>query len=77
MGNTLAKIIHHKNFTTRIKKYEHLKIRLRSFIFKLSILINITTIVYFLYEHGKLTTIIERVNPIMEALKPYLPHLMR
>jgi len=69
----MAKIIKIDKFNQRQKKFEHFKIKLRLFAFRLSLLINILFVIYYANEQGLLTNILEMVNPIMEAIKDKLP----
>ena len=69
----MAQIIRVDKRSQRRKKWEHFKIRIRLFAFRLSLLINIFFVLYHANEQGLLTNIIEMVNPIMEAIKTKLP----
>lgn len=69
----MAKIISVDRRTKRRKKWEHFKIRIRLFAFRLSLLINVLFVLYVANEQGLLTNIIKMVNPIMEAIITKLP----
>jgi len=69
----MAKIIKINKFSERKKKWQHFKLKLRSFSFKLSIFLNLLCGYYFLDKYGYLTTIIEQVASIMESLIKQLP----
>ena len=69
----MAQIVRVDKRTKRRKKWEHFKIRIRLFSFRLSLLINVLFVLYVANEQGLLTNIIEMVNPIMEAIITKLP----
>lgn len=69
----MAKIVRIEKFTQRKKKWEHFKIRIRLFSFRLSLLINIFFLLYTANEQGLLTNIIDELSPILEGLITKLP----
>lgn len=64
----MAKLIRITPQNPRRKKWEHFKLKLRSFLFKTSVLFNLFTILYFLYEDGKLTNSIEILKKVVLIL---------
>lgn len=69
----MAKIIRIDKFRQRKKKWEHFKLKSRIYLFRISVLLNLATIIYFLDKDGHLTNIIRMVNPVLEAIKLQLP----
>jgi hypothetical protein len=69
----MAKIISVDRRSKRRKKWEHFKINIRLYAFRLSLLINILFVLYVANEQGLLTNIIKMVSPIMEAIINKLP----
>lgn len=67
----MAKIIFFDKYNKRRKKWEHFKLKSRVYLFRLSYLLNLITILYFMKESGQLTNIIEtieKVAPILGSL---------
>lgn len=59
----------------RRKKLEHFKLKARVWIFRASYLLNLVCLLYLSEQnYGLLTTIYERVTPILETLLTKLPH---
>lgn len=69
----MAKIIRVDSRHPRRKKLEHFKLKARIYIFRASYMTNLVALVYLADEKGYLTTIYERVTPILEALLKQLP----
>lgn len=69
----MAKLIRITSFHKRKKKWEHFKLRFRIFLFRMSVLLNLACLIYFLDQDGKLTNIYMMVNPILEAIINKLP----
>lgn len=67
----MAKIIKIDKFTQRKKKWEHFKLKIRSTVLKLSILMNFICLIYIKPEW--LTNIIDKLTPILESLITKLP----
>jgi len=61
----------------RRKKWEHLKLRLRIFLFRFSVLLNGIASLYLLEQSGQLTTVYEmckdKIAPVLESLIKLLP----
>jgi len=69
----MALIVRVDKRNSRRKKWQHFKLRFRIYSLRLSILLNLLTILYFAEESGWLTTNYERLNPILESLINKLP----
>jgi len=48
----MAKIIHVNKRNPRRKKFEHFKLKFRIILFRMSVLLNLLVILYFLHEQG-------------------------
>jgi hypothetical protein len=78
----MAKIVRVDFRTKRRKKFEHFKLKLRVYLFRSSVLLNLACLLYFLDQQGsldeiyiKLTYYYKMVSPILEAILTKLPHI--
>lgn len=69
----MAKINYIRKASQRTKRWRHEKVLLKRFVFRLSLTCNGVIVFLFLHKNGYLTTVYEKVAPILESLTNLLP----